>query len=255
MMSHERYGEVIASKKNRLADQLAKHFTGDEVITAVRKSIFSPEQNLSGEIDLAVFDKKSGYLAIVELKWLIQPDSFQEHSHVRDEIDEGITQLVRIINQYDCKSSLMLKQLFGEQRIEPRMVNEVEYLLILDGHIAHYDKAENLGINMLDYQLCADTLKKNASDPVKERFKKAIDRNIAYAQASVQDLCYHTMKIAGYVFRTPGLRMIGRQYILEPNNRIPRHPKSPCYCGSGIAYQDCCQLVEYIDEKLIDYVQ
>lgn len=253
-LSHKKYGAVVASKKTRLADQLAKHFASDEVITAVRRNIFSPEQELFGDIDLAVFDKKSGYLAIVELKWILQPDSFQEHSHAREEINEGINQLGRIINQYERNSSLMLKQLFGNQSIEPRMVTEVQYFLICDGHIEHYDKAENLGIDILYYQMCADTLKTNSSDPVKERFKKAIDRNLAYAQASAQDLCYHTMKIAGYAFRTPGLRMMGRQYIQEPYNRTPRLPKSRCYCSSGIAYQDCCQLVESIEEKPIDYV-
>ena len=62
------------------------------------------------------------------------------------------------------------------------------------------------------------------------------------------------IKIAGYAFRTPGLRETGRQYIQEPRNRTPRLPKSSCHCGSGIAYQDCCQLVESIEEKPIDYV-
>jgi len=254
MMSYERYGEAIASKKDRLADQLAKHFTGDEVITAVRKSIFSPEQNLLGEIDLAVFDKKSGYLAIVELKWILQPDSFQEHSHAREEMNKGTDQLERIINQYERNGSLMLKQLFIGQSIEPRMVTEVQYFLICDGHIEHNDKSESLGINVLDYQLCVDTLITNTSNPTRERFKKVIDRNQAYAQASAHDLCYNTMKIAGYAFRTPGLRGTGRQYIQEPLNSAPRFPKSSCHCGSGIAYQDCCQLVESVEEKPIDYV-
>jgi hypothetical protein len=254
-LSHEKYGAVVASKKSKLADQLAKYFANNEVITATRRNIFSTEQELLGEIDLAVFDKNSGYLAIVELKWILPPDSFQEHSHAREEINKGINQLGQIINQYDWNSSLILKQLFDNQGIKPRMVTEAQYFLICDGNIEHYDKAENLGINMLDYQLCVDTLKMNPSNPVKERFKKVIDRNLAYAQTSAQDLCYHTMKIAGYTFRTPGLREMSRQNIQEPYNKILRLPKSPCYCGSGIAYQDCCQLVESIEEKPIDYIQ
>ncbi|MDP2729220.1 MAG: hypothetical protein Q8O55_01900 [Dehalococcoidales bacterium] len=254
-MSHDKYGAVVASKKSRLADQLAKHFEGNDIITAIRRNIFSSEQKLLGDIDLAVFDKNSGYLAIVELKWVLRPDSFQEHSHAREEINQGINQLERIINQYERNSNLILKQLFSDQSIEAKMVTEVQYFLICDGDIEHYDKAESMGINVLDYQLCIDMLITNPGDATRERFKKMIDRNLAYAQASADDLCYHTMKIAGYAFRTPGLRGTGRQYIQEAYDRVPPLPKSSCYCGSGIAYQDCCQLVESIEEAPIDYVQ
>jgi len=254
-LSHNRYGAVIASKKSKLADQLAKQFISDEVITVVRRTIVSPEQGPLGDIDLAVFDKESGYLAIVELKWLLPADSFQEHSHAREEISNGIKQLKRIMNQYERDSSFVLKQLFDKQSIETGMVTEVQYFLICDCHIAHYGEAENLSISMLDYQLCSNSLKMHVNDPVKERFKKAIDSNLAYVQACAQDLCHHTMKIAGYAFRTPGLRMVGRQHIEQPYDRTVPLPKSPCYCGSGIAYRDCCQLVESIEERPIDYVQ
>lgn len=254
-MSDKRYGAVIASKKSRLADELAKHFDSDEAITAVRKKIASYGQEPLGDIDLAVFDKGSGYLAVVELKWLLPPDSFQEHSHAEKEISKGIDQLRRIMNQYERDSDFVLKRIFESHEIETAMVTEVQFFLICDGYMVDSDEADNLGINMLDYQLCTNTLKMHSSDSVKERFRKATDRNLAYVQASAQDLCYHTMKIAGFAFRTPGLRMIGRQYIEHHHNRTLPRPKSPCSCGSGRIYRDCCQLVESIEESPIDYVQ
>lgn len=253
-MSQKRYGAVIASKKNRLADELAKNFAGDEAITAVRKEIVSFEQEPLGDVDLAVFDRGSGYLAIAELKWLLPPDSFQEDSHARKEVTKGIDQLRRIMNQYKRDSDFVLKQIFESHNVEITMVTEVQFFLICDGYVLDDDEAENSGINTLDYQLCSDTLKIHPTDSVKERFRKAIDRNLAYVQASTQDLCYHTMKISGYAFRTPGLKMTGKQYLEEPHDKTFRRPKSSCSCGSGMAYRDCCQLVEYIEEIPVDYV-
>ena len=126
--------------------------------------------------------------------------------------------------------------------------------MICDGYVANYDEAENSSINMLDYQLCSNTLKMHSGDSVKERFRKTIDRNLAYVQASAQDLCHHTMKIAGYAFRTPGLKMMGKQYIAEPHDRTLSRPKSRCSCGSEMIYRDCCQLVESVEEIAVDYV-
>lgn len=252
-ISPEKYGDVIASKKDRLANRLAKHFTDEKVVKAIRRNILSSRKDLVGDIDLAVFDRNSGYLAIIELKWIITPDSFQEESHAREEVSKGIDQLELIIRHYEKNDDLILKQLFGNQGIESKMVTEVQYFLICDGHIYHYDKAEHLDINVLDYQLCAHTLEENSAIPTKERFNEVINRNLSYAQTSADDLCYHTMKIAGYAFRTPGERGSGRQGVEDPIDLKSYHPKSKCYCGSGRLYKDCCQLVESIEEKPTDY--
>lgn len=254
MMSHEKYGAVIASKKSILANQFAEHFVGDGVVTVIKKNIYINESGFSGEVDLVVLDKYSGYLAVVELKWLLTPDSFQEESHAREEMRKGIDQLEQIIIQCEQYQDLFLEQLFSSQHIEPGMVTQVQYFLICDGDIYKNDKADHLGINVLDYQLCVDTLARNAGDSTQERFGKAIDRNIAYAQTSARDLCYHTMKIAGYAFRTPGLKMSGKQDVQESHMREPYSPKSPCFCGSGRVYRDCCQLVESIEEKPTEYL-
>jgi len=252
-VSHEKYGAVIASKKDRLADRLAKYFTDENVVTAIRRNIIIVKKAPLGDIDLAVFDKNSGYLAVIELKWMITPDSLQEESHARDEVSKGVDQLEQIILQYEKNKDFILKQLFGNQGIESKMVTEVQYFLICDGHIYHYDKAEHLGINVLDYQLCAHILEECSAIPTKERFNEVINRNQSYAQTSADDLCYHTMKIAGYAFRTPGEKGFGRQDAQDPIDLKSYHPKSRCYCGSGRLYKDCCQLVETIEEKPTDY--
>jgi hypothetical protein len=252
-LSNERYGAVIASRKSKLADELAMQFISDEVTTAVRQTIVNPVQGSLGDVDLAVFDKESGYLAIIELKWLLPPDSFQEHSHAGEEIRTGIRQLKRIMDQYERDSSLVLKQLFDKQSVERGLVTEVQYFLICDGYIAYYGEAQNLGITMMDYQLCSHSLEMYAGEPLKERFRRAVDSNLAYVQTCAQDLCHHTTKIAGYAFCTPGLRMGGRQYIKLPHDRKVPLPKSQCHCGSGLAYRDCCQLIESVEESPIDY--
>jgi hypothetical protein len=254
-ISQEKYGSVIASKKDRLADQLAKQFTDDEVVTAIRRNILSDKQDLIGDIDLAVFDKHTGYLAIAELQWIIEPESFQEESHAREEVSKGIDQLEQIINQYKQNKDLILKQLFSNRSVEPEMIAEVQYFLIVDGYIYSYDKADHLGIKVMDYKLCANTLEENPTISTKERFKKAIDKHLSYVQASVDELCHHTFKIAGYAFRTPGEKGTGFQYYNEPTESISYHPKSRCNCGSGRVYKDCCQFVELITEKPTKYIQ
>lgn len=253
IMSPGKYGAVIASKKHSLADRLAKYFTNKNVVTAVRKDIILSKKDPLGDIDLAIFDKNSGYLAIIELKWIITPDSIQEESHAMDEVSKGVDQLERMILQYKNNEDFILKQLFSEQDIESKMITKVQYFLICDGYIYHYDKATHLGINVLDYQLCVHTLEEFSTIPTKERFNEAINRNQSYAQTSANDLCYHTMKIAGYAFRTPGEKGFGRQDVNDPIDLKSYHPKSKCFCGSGRLYKDCCQLVETIEEKPTDY--
>jgi len=110
------------------------------------------------DVDLAILDESNGYLTIIEVKWLIEPDSFQEEANAEAEIDKGITQLRTIEKLMDIDKSRFILSIFNDQQIKSECITEIQYILVSQGEI--HSRVDSHGIDILDYQVSYNLLEK-----------------------------------------------------------------------------------------------
>jgi hypothetical protein len=206
-------------------------------------------------VDLALFDSENGYLEVIQLKWLIEPDSFQEESHAREDLLTGIEQLKKCISLFTDDRDKFIFDLFPQDNIGSHEVTDVQFILLSRGFFDFAIDARQLGIDILDYEITCDSLKESSDLPTSEKFRKVVDWHHSIERDTRAKLRYNGMKIAGYLCQTPGLATSAGQSIVYGDGR-PKSPhvKSPCFCGSGMRYGDCCKIVESLDEEDSTYV-
>jgi uncharacterized membrane protein YcaP (DUF421 family) len=240
-ISPGKYGAVIASQKERLSDELAKLFNQTGIRMAVRRKIVDSNNKTLTDIDLAILDEKNGYLSFIEVKWLIEPDSFQEESNAQMEIHKGIAQLREIEKMVALDKNQFILNVFNNQQISITNVTEIHYMLISEGCIeARIDFG---GIDILDYQVSYGILEKNGRLSIKDRFNEVIKYHNNIKTNTKNEMVYNSIKLAGYLFQTPGLSQ------KEPPLEKKIHPNEPCLCGSGKKYKNCCQILQDSDEN------
>jgi len=251
--SPSKYGQVVASKKVKLADQLALLLNGPSVKQAINKRVVNSEGDIIGDVDLAVFDSKSGYLALIQLKWLIEPDSFQEESHAREELLKGIEQSRKCIGLFSTDRDRFILNLFPQDNISPQDVTDAQFILMCRGTVDIGIDAKQFNIDVLDYEMSFDFLKENHDLPIRERFKRIVDLHSHIQEDIREKTCYNGIKIAGYLCQTPGLATLGQSihYITGSTKSYPA--RNPCFCGSGMQYRDCCKIIESLDEGDFTY--
>jgi len=252
-LSTSKYGQVVASKKVKLANQLALLLNGPSVKQAINKRVVNSEGDNIGDVDLAVFDSIDGYLALIQLKWVIEPDSFQEESNATKELLKGMEQLRKCIGLFTADRDSFMLNLFPKDNINPQDVTDVQFILMCRGTIDTGIDANQFNIDVLDYEVSFDFLKENHDLSIRERFRRIVDLHSDIQGDAREKMRYNGIKIAGYLCQTPGLARSG-QSIHYINGSIKSYPaKKPCFCGSGMRYRDCCKLIESLDEGDFTY--
>jgi len=247
--SPDKYGEVVASRKVKLAEQLAMLVNEPNVKQSINQPVFDSKGDVVTDVDLALFDSENGYLALAQLKWLIEPDSFQEESNARKELLKGINQLKKCISLFNGDRAKFMSSLFPHDNIGPEQVTHVQFILICRGFFDFGSDAQQSDIEVLDYEITFDSLKETSGSPISDRFKKVVDLQSHIEKDTRERLCYNSMKIAGYLLRTPGLKTRDGKGIIHTGvTNVPPGARSPCSCGSGMRYRDCCGIIELLGE-------
>ena len=244
-----RYGEVVASKKDKLTDELAETIQSMRLTIVKRKKLFDQEGKLIGDVDLAIFDKSMGFLIIAEIKWVIEPDSFQDESHAREELSKGIKQL-RI-----CQSLIgeniehFTSEFFGDD-VKHNDIKEVLYVLLSHGGLDCRFDAEEYNIHLLDYVLSLDVIKSNLALSIKDLFLKIIAMHERAKKVIEKNTTIHRLKISGYLLETQGIKR-DIQSKADGGDNFKSYPvNQPCPCGSGKRYKDCCKTLEPYEEDV-----
>jgi hypothetical protein len=244
--SPAKYGEIVASKKDRLTDDLASLFNQATIEKAVRKIIIDSNRQPIGDVDLAICDKSTGYLVVVEIKWLIEPDSFQEESHAIEDLHKGIEQLLKIKELATNNKYQLIKNLYPNNEVISDEVMEIQYFLICRGSVSAGTNTLALDIPLLDYQLSYEILDRNKSNNLKMRYQEVIDIHNKIKKNVEDEICYSGLKLAGYLWRIPGGK-ISSKGMVSTKKRYSN--KSFCLCGSGRLYRDCCQVIDTLPEE------
>ncbi len=247
-LSPSKYGQVVATKKVKLANQLALLINGPSVKKAINKRVVSSAGDIIGDVDLAVFDSIDGYLALIELKWLIEPDSFQEESNAREELLKGIEQLRKYIGLFTTDKDSFILSLFPQDNINPQDITDVQFILMCRGTIDTGIDANQFNIDVLDYEMSFDFLKGNHDISIREKFRRIVDLHSNVQKDASEKICYNGIKIAGYLCQTPGLRRQAKASRYIGGGIKSYRTKDRCFCGSGMRYRDCCKVIESLDE-------
>jgi len=204
-LSPSKYGQVVASKKVKLANQLALFLNGPSVKQAINKRVVNSEGDIIGDVDLAVFDSIDAYLALIQLKWVIEPDSFQEESNAKEDLLNGIEQLRKCIDLFTTDRDSFMLNLFPQDNINPQDVTDVQFILMCRGTTDTGIDANQFNIDVLDYEMSINFLKENHDLSIRERFRGIVDLHSDIQGDATEKIRYNGMKIAGYLCQTPGL--------------------------------------------------
>lgn len=211
--SPAKYGDIIASKKDRLTDELASMFNQATTEKAIRRKFIDLNKQVMGDVDLAIFDKSIGYLVVIETKWLIEPDSFQEESHAREELRKGAEQLLQVKEVLLNNKHKLIQDMYPNNEVMPDDVIEIQYCLICRGSVSSGINTSALDIPLLDYQLCCEILSGNQNNNLKIRFQEVFDAHNKMKRNIESEVCHSGLKLAGYLWQTPALKILSLIHI------------------------------------------
>lgn len=242
------YGHVVAQKKEKLADEFGKLFDSNRFKVSTRKKLKNRQGRIIGDVDTAVFDPTEGYLAIFELKWLIEPDSMREAMKADREISKGIEQVLLMKSEFDGDVYNFLNQVFPGCGITPAKVKELRPFVIGHGDVGGQMAAQS-NMPVLDYFLTLEILQKYANRSLREILTLMLQQQQRLSEATAKK--YHPMqvKLAGFLFRLPGYGDTRELSIFHNPSKPNLRRNDRCLCGSGIKYKDCCwELKDYIED-------
>ena len=238
----DKYGALVASTKVNISHELALRINSHDNLIVENKKIFDDAGNVIAEIDLAIFDILNRSLMISEIKWVIEPDSFQEESHVHQELQKGINQLKRIQDIITKNASIIISYLFPNIALSISDISQINYALISRGSVDSGIDTGKSNIYVLDYQLTLDYLKKSNIKPFNLQFIDILGIHNQMKKNIEAKLEYQELDLAGYRFAIPGF---DKRNEKNPFKHIPQdYPlKDYCYCGSGNRYIYCCRKI------------
>lgn len=249
-ISPGRYGEIVASKKDNLTDELADTIYSMQLTIGKRKKLFDQEGKPIGDVDLAIFDKSIGFLIIAQIKWVIEPDSFQDESHAKEELSKGIKQLRICQSLINENIEHFTSKLFDDKDVKHNDIKEVLYVLLSRGEVDCGFDVEKYNIHILDYVLSLDVIKSSQSSSIKNIFFNIIDMHNRAKKQVEKNTTLQRLKVSGYLLETQGIKHDICHTMNSKYNATSYPAKETCPCGSGIMYEDCCKILESYEEDV-----
>ena len=240
------YGGLVASKKDKLADNIGSLFAKRGYLVSVRRKVTDATGHLVGDVDLAVFDAKSGLLVLFEVKWLIPPDSPRETISAHKEIDRGIQQAKTTRKAFETDRQGFLGQVFVGSSIN---VKETVSLVVGCGDVGSEDDKEGQ-VAVLDYSLLVDTIANSAGSLLEETIRGVRQKQAELSRAAAGMSGTGSIKLAGLLFKYPAFG----NWNDRVKSELPKVGRnSGCLCGSGIKYKNCCLPIEVFHETSVEY--
>jgi hypothetical protein len=243
------YGDVVASKKDKLADQFSELFDPRKFKISTRKKLRNEKGELVGDVDVALFDPSDGLLVLIEIKWLIEPDSPRETVRSNEELSRGIRQLLKVRFEFERDASNFLRQVFPNHNIEVGTIRDVQCFVIGYGDVGIKDDEQN-GVFTLDYFLSCELIARSGDSSLRRIMANILNKQRQLSDSAAKMAGTMKVKLAGFLFCLPG----HGTYIHNIPSGAGRREigrNDPCLCGSGLKYKKCClELADY-DEHII----
>ena len=235
------YGKTIIPAKIRpLCDQLAGAFKDRGFLTAKLKEFKDSGGNVVGEVDVAVLDRDTRQLDLIEVKWLIPPDSPHEEFQANEQIYEvGRSQLTALVNLCHDAPESFIEELFGESVGNRAADITVGSYLVTRGFLGFTPLADRPFVLDFDELIGVVRVQDGSLDSI---WAKAVEVLRSLAPAETQFVSRDT-PIGGYVLRAPafydGPSVIGTPPAATADVKKIGWNQS-CSCGSALKFKKCC---------------
>jgi len=245
------YGGVVAQKKDKLSDTIGLLFTQSKFIVSIRRKLRDSQGRNAGDIDVAVFDVRDGTLVLLEVKWIIEPDSIQETLNTNQQISKGIEQIKRAWRQFESHPGSFLKQIFPNNKIEPSDVKDLRIAVIANGDVGSSLEVTKSDVPVLDYYVTYDCVNETPNSALSAILNRTAEKHAKLAAQIGHKAYVMQVKAGGFLFRLPGYRQQTAQDPPIEGRRAIHGRTFLCLCGSGLKYKDCCKPLEgFYDDVL-----
>lgn len=233
------YSRIIAQKKGSLADDVGKLFNSDRFVVSSRRKLKDEHGGVVGDVDVAIFDRNDGGLALFEVKWVLEPDSVRESMAAENQIAKGIEQVKDNKKRFESLPQKFLKMVFPQRHIDSSDIKYVRIAVIGNGDTGGHEPQKQ-GVPAFDYDLMKEVIE-GLEAPGLEKVLTSIEekQNTFIDKINEQECVMETMA-AGYLVRLPG-------YTTEPEPMVSDNKpfkisnSQPCICGSGRKFRDYCK--------------
>lgn len=243
------YGDVVASKKGKLADEFGRVFDSRRFIVSTRKKLHDGTGQLIGDVDVAVFDPSDGLLVLFEVKWLIEPDSPRETIRSHQEIAKGMEQLLIVRSELERDAPNFLRHVFPNHNVEATAIKDLRCFVIGHGDVGIKDDEQH-GVFVLSYFLSCDIIASSGGSSLRKIITDIVDKQSKLSDLVAKRAGTMKVKLAGFLFCLPGY---GTYIQSIPPSVWKRQIKrnDPCLCGSGVKYKKCCSELAGYDEHIV----
>lgn len=238
-MSPKVYGKTIAPKKvSPLSDELAQMLKNKGFLAASRREVTDASGQSAGDVDIAVLDVAGKRLDLVEVKWLITPDSPHEDFQANGEIEYGRQQLRRLLSVFAKDPSAFVRQLFSDLDSINALELQLGAYVLSKGFIGFKPLTEKPFV--LDYDEVVETINSGAGT-LRDIWEKSVE---AHKKMALPPGAFSSQEviIGGYLLRVPifAIGVFPGDEIQPPPKRGKVGRNSPCLCGSGHKFKKCC---------------
>lgn len=236
-----RYGAtVIPHKKHPLAEQLSEAFRRHGYAVATNQDLFDGGGQLVGDVDVAILDTEDGRLDIVELKWLIPPDSIRESMQSDKEIQLARKQVKRLSQTISSDAESAVRQLFGDNRPSPSgRVHLGTSVVISRGAVGYSALLDDPLVFDFDSTMSVVSSENMGSlDHLWHAVKQAHDD----IQSGITGPFYPPSDLSGVRILMPAFtNQVLPLSDTDAKSKLGRN--DPCDCGSGAKFKKCCKLI------------
>lgn len=225
------YGRFISSFKRELAQQLSNCFDASRFAVSAMRDLKDQLGQTIGDLDVAVLDRTSRHLLLIEVKWLVEPDDTLEMMTVDDRLLEGVAQ-ARSARDYAIAHLAEINALLFPREKGLLTPTTVEACVLSRGAIGtSYVAGSNPPIFDFDLATTAIGGFSNNLEFLTSEFARSlvppkdIARHIRPHYTRI-DACGWDVRIPGAMFDNDWPRAIGRN--------------EPCICMSGLKFKKCC---------------
>lgn len=231
---------IIPHKMKPLAEQLSQGFRKHGYAVATNRDLLDGEGQLVGDVDVAILDTEDGRLDIVEVKWLIPPDSIRESMGSDRQIQGARKQVKRLSRTISSNMESAVRQLFGDNASSPSsQVHLGTSVVISRGDVGYSALLDDPLVFDFDSTMSVVSSENRRSlDHLWQAVKQAHED----IESEITGPFYSPTDLSGVRILMPSFtKQVTAPSDIDARSKLGRN--EPCDCGSGAKFKKCCQLI------------
>jgi hypothetical protein len=204
----DEYGKHVAPRKGALAAKWEELFRGRGFLTASRRVLRDASGRPITDVDVAVFDRQCSFLALFEVKWLIDVETAREIRDADNQLQHGLEQLDSAERFARASPGEFFRQVFSEGDIAIEGELRTFKALVGLGHVGSHVGALRHAV-ILAYPVARDFMQCTADvslEALCNELQALMDRS---REGEAYRLAFRNVRLGRFSVRLPALEMTG----------------------------------------------